>query len=121
MTLNELEKRGRLRKDGQFKRQVVGSLLLGFADSQTICQRLKISRTLLRSWLRWDYRHRVFKYIQPTSMKEETKVSALKKRIEELETALEKEQIRREAYEILVDIGLEKYGIDLRKKTGAKR
>lgn len=54
-------------------------------------------------------------------MKEETKVSALKKRIEELETALEKEQIRREAYEILVDIGLEKYGIDLRKKTGAKR
>lgn len=47
--------------------------------------------------------------------------AALKKRIGELEAELEKASLRAEANEILVGIALEKYGIDLRKKTGPKR
>lgn len=41
--------------------------------------------------------------------------------IAELERLLEKERLKSEAYEVLLDIGKEKYGLDLRKKNGTKR
>lgn len=121
MTINELRKKQKRRSDGRFKRSAVASLHFGELDARTLCRELKISRALLRSWIRWDYRTRVKKYTDMPRTKQTETAAELKKRIAELETALEKTAIRAEANEILVAIALEKYGIDLRKKTGPKR
>lgn len=121
MEINNLAKRGKRRRDGVFKSQAVARLHMGLIDSNALCRALKISRTLLRQWLRWDYRRRVFQWINQSEMKASNKLESLKKQVAELEKQLEAERIRSEAYEILLDIGKEKYGVDLRKKTGAKR
>lgn len=121
MEISALKKRGKKRRDGEFKGQAVAALHLGFSDGRTLCRVLGISPTLLRRWLRWDYRRRVHRWVKTSNMKEANNLESLKKRVAELEKQLSEEQLRREAYEILLDIGKEKYGVDLRKKTGVKR
>ena len=119
MTINELKENGKKRWDGPFKHRAASMLHLGMADQRELCRELKINRNLLRHWLRWDYRQRVLKWTKTRPMKGNEK--ELRAQIAELEKLLEKERLRREAYEMLLDIGKEKYGIDLRKKNGAKR
>ncbi len=119
MTIKELSK---LRRDGVFKSRVVASVLTGEVSARRLREELGISRNLLRRWLRWDWRRRVLHFTKTAKqMKQTDKVAELKKQIAELEAELEKSQIKAEAYQILIDIALEKYGIDLRKKTGPKR
>lgn len=121
MTIRELKKRRLQRRDGQFKSEAVGLLHLGQCSFEELCLELKIHRTLLRQWLRWDYRRRVLRFThQGSMMQKESKETALGKRILELEKELELERLRREGLEIMLDIGKEKYGLDLRKKPGAK-
>lgn len=121
MTINELKESGKKRWDGPFKHRAASMVHLGMADARELCRELKINRNLLRRWLRWDWRQRVLKLTKPSLMKENDKAKELRAQIAELEKLLEKERLRSEAYEILLDIGKEKYGIDLRKKNGAKR
>lgn len=47
--------------------------------------------------------------------------SELKARIKQLEEELKLSQLKGRAYQIMVDIAKEKYGLDLEKKSGAKQ
>jgi transposase len=49
------------------------------------------------------------------------KVNSLSTDVKQLQSELRKAQLHNKLLEALLDIGHEKYGIDLRKKTGAKR
>jgi transposase len=50
-----------------------------------------------------------------------TKEEAQSKRINELEKALAMEKLRSRAYEIMIDLAEKQEGIQIRKKSGAKR
>jgi transposase-like protein len=122
MTINELRKRKKKRWDGKFKSYVVGTFLLGLVKRKEICTELKISRSLLRRWQRWDYKNRVLRFTKHSSfMKKTVDIQSLEARIKELELVIEQERLRSESYEILLRIGKEKYRIDLKKKTGLKQ
>ena len=121
MTIKELQKLGQGRWDGRMKRKVVIEWRLGLLKLEDIIVTLKINRWSFRRWVRWEYYHRVIKNINSIDMSKETDVMRLQKYILELESKLAEERLRTEALNILIDIGEEKYGMEIRKKSGAKR
>ena len=121
MTIKELQKLGQGRWDGRMKRKVVIEWRLGLLKLEDIIVTLKINRWSFRRWVRWEYYHRVIKNINSIDMSNETDVMRLQKYILELESKLAEERLRTEALNILIDIGEEKYGMEIRKKSGAKR
>jgi predicted phage tail protein len=121
MTISELKKLSRGRWDGSMKRTVVQQWHLGLLTLKEIVLTLKINRRIFRQWVRWEYQHRIVKHKTKCYMKQETKLQELQKQLKALEEKLQYEQLKNEALEMLIDIGKEKYGVDLRKKTGAKQ
>ena len=121
MTIKELKKMSTGLHDGKMKRKVVIEWHLGLLKLEDILFTLKINRWLFRRWVRWEYYHRVSKYKNGIDMSKSTDIVKLQERVKELEAKLKEEQLRTEALNILIDIGEEKYGMDLRKKNGAKQ
>lgn len=121
MTISELKKLSRGRWGGDMKRTVVQQWHLGLLTLKEILLTLKIKRRTFRQWVRWEYYHRVVKHKISSYMKQETKLQELQKQLKALEENLQYERLKNEALEMLIDIGKEKYGVDLRKKTGAKQ
>jgi hypothetical protein len=115
MTIKELKKLSLGRWDGSMKRKVVIEWRLGLLKYKEILVTLKIQRREFRRWIRWEYYHRVYKYKNVIDMSKETDIRKLQERIKELERKLEDEQLRTQALNILIDIGAEKYGMELRK------
>jgi hypothetical protein len=115
MTINELKKIKLGRWDGKMKRKVVIEWHLGLLKLADIVVTLKINRWDFRRWVRWEYYHRVVKYKNVIDMSKITELSKLQSRIKELEALLKEEQLRTESLNVLIDIGEEKYGMDLRK------
>jgi DNA-binding transcriptional regulator YdaS (Cro superfamily) len=121
MTIKELEKLRLGLWDGSMKRKVVIEWRLGLLKYKEIVVTLKIKRREFRQWVRWEYYHRVYKYKNVIDMSKETDVRKLQERVKELERKLEDEQLRTQALNILIDIGEEKYGMELRKKSGTNQ
>jgi hypothetical protein len=121
MTINELKKLSKGRWDGKMKRKVVIEWRLGLLKLKEIIVTLKIDRWLFRRWVRWEYTHRVIKHINSIKMSQETDVPKLQARIKDLEKKLLNEELKTEALTIMIRIGEEDYGLDLRKKYGAKQ
>ena len=103
------------------KRKVVIEWRLGLLKYKEIVVTLKINRREFRRWVRWEYYHRVYKYKNVIDMSKETDIKKLQERVKELERKLEDEQLRTQALNILIDIGEEKYGMELRKKNGTNQ
>lgn len=121
MTIKELKKLSEGRWNGSMKRTVVQQWHLGLLTLKEILLTLRIERRTFRHWVRWEYHHRVGRHKTDSYMKQETKLQELQKQLKALEEKLQYEQLKNEALEMLIDIGKEKYGVDLRKKTGAKQ
>jgi malate synthase len=121
MTINELKKLSKGRWDGKMKRKVVIEWRLGLLKLKEIIVTLRIDRWLFRRWVRWEYTHRVIKHINSIEMSQETDVPKLQARIKDLEKKLLNEELKTEALTIMIRIGEEDYGLDLRKKYGAKQ
>jgi hypothetical protein len=121
MTIKELKKLSRRRWDGSMKRTIVQQWHLGLLTIKEILLTLRIERREFRRWVRWEYQQRVTKHKIGLYMTRETKLQELQKQLKGLEEKLQYEQLKNEALELLIDIGKEKYGVDLRKKTGAKQ
>ena len=121
MTINELKNLSKGRWDGKMKRRVVIEWHIGLLKLADIIVTLKINRWEFRRWVRWEYYHRVVKFKNVIDMSKITDLSKLQSRIKELEALLKEEQLRTEALNVLIDIGEEKYGMDLRKKNGARQ
>jgi hypothetical protein len=133
MTIKELKKMRYGRRTGNFKQQVVQSWRLGFLKLKDILVTLRLSRHAFRCWVRWEYYHRVMKYqsfhqkskimakkIRTSTTEQITDIKVLQDLVQRLEAQLAEEQLRNQALNIMLDIGKEDYGVDLRKKLEAK-
>lgn len=121
MTINELKNLGEKAWDGRFKSLVASHLQMGRLSEREIIDELGTSRTLLRQWLRWDYAQRVERHNQGMKKSRQEQLAALQKRVLELERQLSEQALRVEGLEVLLDIGRDEHGVDLRKRRGAKR
>ncbi len=119
MTIKELKKLSEGRWNARMKRSVVQQWHLGFLTLKEILLTLRIERREFQRWIRWAYHECVTKHKPGLHMTRETKLQEREKQHKALEEKLQYEQLKNEALEMLLDIGKEKYGVDLRKKTGA--
>ena len=73
----------------------------------------------IQKWIRKLGKNHLLSKVVRIEMKDEKdRVKELEKRIRELESALADEHIRNAVLESLVEIARDKYGIDLKKKSG---
>lgn len=121
MTINELKKLGKTAFDVRFKSLVISHLQMGKLSEREVIDELGISRTLLRRRLRWDYAQRVERHNKGMKKAKQEQLSALQKRVLELERQLSEQALQVEGLEVLLDIGRDEHGVDLRKKRGAKQ
>lgn len=73
----------------------------------------------IQKWIRkFGKNHLLSKVVRIEMKDEKDRVKELEKRIRQLESALADEHIRNAVLESLVEIARDKYGIDLKKKSG---
>lgn len=73
----------------------------------------------IQKWIRkFGKNHLLSKVVRIEMKDEKDRVKELEKRIRQLESALADEHIKNAVLESLVDIARDKYGIDLKKKSG---
>ena len=73
----------------------------------------------IQQWIRKLGKNHLLSKVVRIEMKDEKdRVKELEKRIRQLESALADEHIKNAVLESLVDIARDKYGIDLKKKSG---
>ena len=75
--------------------------------------------TTIQKWIRkFGKNHLLSKVVRIETKDEKDRVKELEKRIRRLESALADEHIKNAVLESLVEIARDKYGIDLKKKSG---
>lgn len=120
-----------MRKEEQFseesKRQIVTEVLSGKLTKEQARHIYGIkSKSAILEWMRifagMDRRvpQDPLPILKNMSEKQDTN-SELKARIKELEEELKLSRLKGRAYQIMVDIAREEYGLDLEKKSGAKQ
>lgn len=133
------------KRDGSWKRKVVGHWLWCDEPTADICKLLKISRPLLMHWHRWHFRTRhlvikapprvssprIIRWHKRQEMKnqelekklsaDKENVEALQKQVAALQAALAQEKLKVEAFSTMIAIAEEEFKIEIRKKSGAKQ
>lgn len=125
------------RYDEHFKRQVVSEVLSGKITKEEARRRYNIAgKSTVLKWMRTmgglkasavstdpvPILRRMGKDTgKPTPKNDRAEQERLYAEIKRLKAALEHSELKGRAYEIMLDIGREQYGIDLEKKTGAKQ
>lgn len=120
-----------MRKDEQFseesRRQIVTEVLSGKLTKEQARHIYGIkSKSVILEWMRifagLDRRVPIdpLPILKNMSVKQDSN-SELTARIKELEEELKLSRLKGRAYQIMVDIAREEYGLDLEKKSGAKQ
>lgn len=133
------------KRNGDWKRKVVGHWQWCDETTGEICRALKISRPLLMQWHRWHNRTRhlvtkapawevplsILVWQKRQEMKnqelekklasDKENVEVLQKQVAALQAALAQEKLKAEAFSTMIDIAEEAFKIEIRKKSGAKR
>ncbi len=97
---------------------------VGLASKKEILKDYQICERTLRRWCWWYQQLIQMKYKTRPKMKKSdlpNDPKALKALVMQLQREKEDAQLKAEAMEILVDIGEQRYGMDLKKKVGTKR
>lgn len=110
-----------------FKRQVVSEVLSGKISKKQARVRYQIGgNTTILDWMR-SYAGIKMRTTgsnpQPIleNMGTSKEILQLEEKIKDLEAQLEYADLKNRAYEIMIELGKEKYGMDLEKKYGAKQ
>jgi len=110
-----------------FKREVVLEVLSGSITKEEARLRYNIGgKSTILDWMR-DYAGVKMRTagVDPIpilrDMRNSNNKSELEKKVKELEAKLEYAELKGRAYQIMVEIAKEKYGLDLEKKHGAKQ
>lgn len=110
-----------------FKRRVVLEVVRGEISQEEARRRYRIGgKSTILKWMR------SFAGMNPTvsgpnplfilqGMNNDDEPQKLKEEIERLKAQLQHAELKGRAYQIMVEIAKEKYGIDLEKKSGAKQ
>jgi transposase len=109
-----------LRYSLAFQQKVVGEIESGelsIGDARRVYD-IRGNATI-QKWIRKLGKNHLLSKVVRIEMKDEKdRVKELEKRIRQLESALADEHIKNAVLESLVDIARDKYGIDLKKKSG---
>lgn len=106
--------------DQHLKEQVIADYLSGGGTYRQLQRKYGIDFRLIHQWVQ------LFKDSNTTKKKPSEKESVnpnedLPKEVKQLQEELRQARLYNKLLEALVDIGKEKYGIDLRKKNGTKQ
>jgi len=106
--------------DQNLKERVIADYLSGGGTYRQLQAKYGISFQLIHHWVQ------AFKNTNPTKkmspkQKHVNPQEDLAKEVKQLQDELRQARLYNKLLETLVDIGKEKYGIDLRKKNGTKR
>ena len=115
-------RKGRFRYDLSFKMKVTQEYLEGNQSLGQLGQKYAIDRRRIFEWLK-QYQPKIVEEIivPPMTAEEQKSLEALQKQNQELLKKLEYAQMKTRAYEILIELAEEQYGIDVRKNSGARQ
>lgn len=106
--------------DQNFKERVIADYLSGGSSFRQLQGKYGVDFRLIHQWVQAYKGSNTTKRIP--SKKEKVKpIEDLPKEVKQLQEELRQAKLYNKLLEALVDIGKEKYGIDLRKKNGTKQ
>lgn len=125
-TREKKEKRFDLRRNryfsDSFKRKVVSDIENNLTDVGEVSREFGVSRTAIYKWVYTYstlYKKGFRQIVEP--MSDSKKLEELKQRIKELEQALGRKQLELELKDKMIEIAEQKYGLDIKKKSGSKQ
>lgn len=105
-----------------FKLQVVGELERDHRSFEEVRRKYGIGGgATLQKWVvRYGKSHLLSKVVRVEKPEERDRVRELEKKIRQLESALAQERVKTLAYESLMEVAQEQYGVDFKKNSGPK-
>ena len=110
----------------RIKKQAVQMVVAGLLSEDEACQRFKISSRLMHQWQRWDDKYFVQPHVNPQLMAkkkltDQEKIEQLQKQLKETQQQLKYANLKKEAYETMIQVAEEEFNIKVEKKPGAKQ
>lgn len=110
----------------RLKKQAVQMVAADLLSEEEACQKFKISRRLLHQWQCWYDKFFVQPHINPQPMAkkkltDQEKIERLQKQLKETQQQLKYANLKKEAYETMIQVAEEEFDITIEKKRGAKR
>jgi transposase-like protein len=106
--------------DQNLKERVISDYLSGGGTYRQLQAKYGISFQLIHQWVR-AFKGSNTKVVRPSKKQNVKPDEDLPKEVKQLQEELRQAKLYNKLLEALVDIGKEKYGIDLRKKNGTKQ
>jgi transposase-like protein len=106
--------------DQNLKERVIADYLSGGGTYRQLQTKYGISFQLIHNWVQAFKSSNTSKK-KPSKQKDVKPNEDLPKEVKQLQEELRQAKLYNKLLEALVDIGKDKYGIDLRKKNGAKQ
>lgn len=107
-----------------FKIQVVQEALVEHVNKAALCRKYSISRpALLYQWIRIFAPSPNLDEVpmKSSSKKESDEIRSLKRQLQQKELELQKEKMRADFYDEMVNVAEEMFNIPIRKKAGTKQ
>jgi len=113
--------KGRVKYDLSFKMKVAREYLEGNLSLPQLGQKYGVNFRRIFEW-KEQYSPELSEeiIIRPMTLEEQKSLEALQKQNQELLKQLEHAQMKAKAYEILIELAEEQYGIEVRKNSGAR-
>jgi len=106
--------------DQQFKEKLVADYLSGGGTYRQLQGKYGIDFRLIHQWVQ-AFKGNSKKPLKRVSKNNVNPIEDLPKEVKQLQDELRQAKLYNKLLEALIDIGKEKYGIDLRKKNGTKQ
>ncbi|MEM6844553.1 MAG: hypothetical protein AAF632_20200 [Bacteroidota bacterium] len=110
----------------RIKKQAVQMVAAELLSEDEACHKFKISRRLLHQWQRWHDKFFIQPHLNPQPMAkkkltDQEKIEQLQKQLKETQQQLKYTNLKKEAYETMIQVAEEELNITIEKKSGAKR
>ncbi|MEM9832751.1 MAG: hypothetical protein AAF944_19120 [Bacteroidota bacterium] len=110
----------------RIKKQAVQMVAAELLSEDEACHKFKISRRLLHQWQRWHDKFFIQPHLNPQPMAkkkltDQEKIEQLQKQLKETQQQLKYANLKKEAYETMIQVAEEELNITIEKKSGAKR
>ncbi|GAB3514221.1 hypothetical protein GCM10027341_56670 [Spirosoma knui] len=128
MAVSRLTNNRKNYKTALFRQRIIERLRLGMVTQPQVLTQLGISRTLLQQWNRTYQRYQLTWWFKPARfprfvMKKPVvdPLKALQQKLAETEDALQKERLKNQALQAVIEVAENEFDIPIRKKSGSRR
>ena len=110
----------------RLKKQAVQMVATELLSEDEACHKFKISRRLLHQWQRWYDKFFIQPHVNPQPMAkkkltDQEKIELLQKQLKETQQQLKYANLKKEAYETMIQVAEEELNIKIEKKRGARQ